>query len=106
MSVYSSILRRVEQCRDVPQLPHGLCEAFVVCNLSVQQAEFACSVLDAGRMLLAGLGLLYDFLRGVLRAFDVVLEFARLDYPAIDVRCGFLGELADFVLDKQSVLVP
>jgi hypothetical protein len=37
-----------------------------------------------------------------LGAFDVILELPRLRYPPINVRGSFAGDLAHFVLSRQS----
>jgi hypothetical protein len=89
MAMYSSILGGVEQSRDISQLLHRLRQALIVCNLGMQQADLACSILDASGVFFASFGLFYDILGRFLRAFDVVLQLACLCYPAIDVWRGF-----------------
>lgn len=66
----------------------------------MQKADFASSILHSRIGIFTGFCFLNDFFRDILRALYVLLKFAGLSNPTVDVGCGFTRKGFDFILHE------
>lgn len=102
--MHSSVLRSLQQRRNVSQLFDNSHQTLVVSNLRVKETDFAFGVLDSTSKFFACLRLLHNLVGGCLGASEVVLEFSSLGNPSVHVGSRVARYCSNFILQTSISL--